>query len=186
MGSMVAKYPQEWKSRREIPNPEIRDAADQYQQARRILGKQPPGTGILLPLMNNAAMAIEPYLKCLADEVIHVPESDELQSFEVYAQANTGGHRFTAILLAIDEDVRNTMESTYVKATDRELKHDLTTIEEALVVSRYPYEPDKDLSRISLQTLMSISEFLQSFVAGLEPRQSIQWKDGSISPVEYL
>ena len=58
--------------------------------------------------------------------------------------------------------------------------------ESALVVSRYPYEPDMDNSRVSLQTLMSIAEFLQSFVASLEPRETIQWSDGSISTVEYL
>ena len=56
---MTGKYPQEWRSRREIPNPRIRDVADQYEQARLLLSTQPPGTGILLPLMNVAAMAME-------------------------------------------------------------------------------------------------------------------------------
>ena len=65
---MTQTFPQEWESRREIPNPQIRDVADQYEQARQILSMQPPGTGILLPLMNTASMAIELYLKCLAGE----------------------------------------------------------------------------------------------------------------------
>ena len=186
MAHIVDKYPQEWRTRREIPNPQIKDSADQYEQARQILAEQPPGAGVLLPLVNNAAMAIELYLKCLAGEAIHVPESDEPQSCVVYAQANTGGHQFTTILCTIDEDIRRQMESIYVKATHRQLKHDLSTSESALVVSRYPYEPDMDISRVSLQTLMSIAEFLQSFVASLEPRETIQWSDGSISTVEYL
>ena len=186
MARTIEKYPQEWKSRREIPNPQIKDAAEQYEQARQILAKQPPGAGVLLPLVNSAAMAIELYLKCLAGEVIEVPESDGLQSCVVYAQANTGGHQFTTILCTTDEDIRRQMESIYLKSTHRHLKHDLSTIEGALVVSRYPYEPDMDISRVCLQTLMSISEFLQSFVASLEPRETIQWSDGSISTVEYL
>ncbi len=180
------KYLQEWRTRREIPNPQIKDAADQYEQARQILAEQPPGAGVLLPLVNNAAMAIELYLKCLAGETIHVPESDERQSCVVYAKANTGGHQFTTILCTIDEDICRQMESIYVKATHRQLKHDLSTIEGALVVSRYPYEPDMDISRVSLQTLMSIAKFLRRFVASLEPRETIQWSDGSISTVEYL
>ena len=184
MGNLAGRHPQAWKTRREIPNPQIRDAADQYEQARRLLENQPQGMGFLLPLMNSAAMAIELYLKCLAGKVIHVPERYGLGGYVVHAQANTGGHKFTTLMCAIEEDVRNLMESSYTKATGKELKHDLGTIEETLVVSRYPYEPDKDPSRVSLQTLMSISEFLQSFVAHLEPRETIQWKDGSISPIE--
>lgn len=186
MANMAGKYSQEWKTRREVPNPQIKDAADQYEQARQILGKQPPGAGVLLPLISTATMAVELYLKCLAGEVIHVPESDDLQSCAVYAQANVGGHKFTTILGEIDEDVQRQMESIYVNATDRELKHDLSTIEGVLVVSRYPYEPDMDLSHVNLQTLMSLSEFLQQFVASLEPTDTIQWNDGSISTVEYL
>ena len=183
---MAEEYPQDWRSRREIPNPQIRDAADQYEQARLILSRQPPGTGVILPRINAAAMAIELYLKCLAGEVVHVPEGDDLQSTVVHAQASTGGHKFTRIFCEIEEDVRCQMESTYVKNTNGELRHDLDTIEDAFVVSRYPYEPDMDLSRISLQTLASIAEFLQNFVASLEPRETIQWSDGNVSPVEYL
>ena len=193
---MADKHPQEWERRREIPNPQIKDVADQYEQARLILSTQPPGTGVLLPLMNAATMAIELYLKCLAGEVVHVreedglktgiPEIDEIQSDRVYAQANTGGHNFGKILCAIDEDVRCRMESIYVNATGRELNHDLRTIDDALVVTRYPYEPNNDLKRISLKSLMSISEFLRYFVASLEPKATIQWRDDSSSIVEYM
>ena len=33
---------------------------------------------------------------------------------------------------------------------------------------------------------MVISEFLQRFVANMEPRETIHWKDGTISTVEYM
>ena len=45
--------------RQEIPNPQILDAADQYEEARKLLAEQPPGSGVLLPLMiftNTAAI----------------------------------------------------------------------------------------------------------------------------------
>ena len=182
---MAGNHPQAWKCRREIPDPQIRDAADQFEEARKILRMQPPGTGVVLPMKNAAAMAIELYLKCLAAEVIHVPESANSQGSLVYAQASTRGHKFTKMFCRIDEDIRSQLEAVYVEATDRELEHDLSTIEDALVVTRYPYEPGKDASRISLQTLASISEFLRKFVASLEPRETIQWKDESSSSVTY-
>ena len=193
---MTDKHPQEWRSRREIPNSQIKDAADQYEQARLILSAQPPGTGVLLPRMNAAVMAIELYLKCLAGEVIHVPEEsglttstpeiDEIASDRVYAQASTRTHNFGKILCTIDEDVRSLLETTYVNETDSEFKRDLITIDDALVVTRYSFEPDKDLKRINIKTLMTISEFLRHFVASLEPRESIQWEDGSVSMVKYM
>ena len=72
---------------------------------------------------------IELYLKCLAGEVVHVPEEDgltigipeieEIASDRVYAQASTRGHNFGKILFAIDEDVRSLLETTYVVATRR-------------------------------------------------------------------
>jgi hypothetical protein len=58
--------------RREIPDPQVRDAADQFEAARRILDAQPPGAGVLCPLMNTAAVAIELYLKCLSAEKVPV------------------------------------------------------------------------------------------------------------------
>ena len=164
---MNGKYPQEWRSRREIPNPQIKGAADQYEQARLLLSTQPPGTGILLPLMNVAAMAIELYLKSLAGEVIHLPESDDLQSYVVYAQENKGSHSFGDILSLLDENLRCDMESTYVNETRRQLEDDFSAIESALVVTRYPYEPDMDLESISLKTLRSLTEIICSCAEGI-------------------
>ena len=139
-------------------------------------------------------MATELYLKCLAGEVVHVPEEtgpptdtspiDEISSDRVYARASRGGHNFRQILDNIDEDVRSLLETTYVKEMGSEFRSDLSTIEDALVVTRYPFEPNHDLERIRLKTLMLISEFLKNFVASLEPRETIQWKDGSITMVE--
>lgn len=181
------QYSQEWKSRREIPNPSIKDAADQYDQARLILKKNPPGIGVLLPMMNAAGMAIELYLKCLAAEVIHIPEQnafrpdmpeiDEVQSYSVHAKANAGGHKFNLILDEIEDDIRCRLESSYGATTERSLREDLSKIDGILVKSRYPYEPQNDPTDINFQILMSLSAFLRCFVANLEPRETIQWKD---------
>ena len=178
------QYPQEWESRREVPNPSIKDAADQYEQARLILSGHPPGTGVLLPMMNAAGMAIELYLKCLAAEVIHIPEQktdtpeiDEPQSYSVHAIANEGGHEFNLILDQINDDIRCRLEYSYKAKTDRSFREDLSTIGGVLVKSRYPYEPQNDPTDINFQILMSLSAFLRCFVANLEPRETIQWKD---------
>ncbi len=38
-----------WSKRQEIPDAQVLDAADQYEEARKLLAKQPPGSGVLLP-----------------------------------------------------------------------------------------------------------------------------------------
>ena len=182
------QHPQEWKSRREIPNPSIKDAADQYEQARLILNKHLlPGTGVLLPMMNAAGMAIELYLKCLAAEVIHIPEKnvfgtgmpeiDKMQSYKVHAKANEGGHKFNLILDKIEDSIQCRLESSYGAKAERSFREDLSKIDGVLVKSRNPYEPENDPPSINFQTLMSLSAFLRRFVANLEPRETIQWKD---------
>ena len=55
---MTRNRAQEWETRREIPDPQVRDAADQYEAARELLSAQPPGSGVLLPLMNTAAVEV--------------------------------------------------------------------------------------------------------------------------------
>ena len=177
-------HPQEWNSRREIPNPQVKDTADQYEQARLILSDQLPGTGVVMPTMNVAGMAIELYLKCLAAEIIHIPEDDDIRtgnpeiddvkSSRVHALANTGGHNFRDILCEIKGNIRGQLESSYEAETKRKLQDDISKISDVLVISRYPYESENDPSGVDYQTLMSLSAFLKHFVDRLEPTEVIR------------
>ena len=172
--------PQEWKSRREVPNPLVKDVADQYEQARLILSRHPHGTGVLLPTMNAAVMAIELYLKCLSAEVIHVPEeepvkTDEVKSYRVYAQAKAGRHDFKRILCGIEDDIQRQLKASYEAKTNRKLQDDLLPIGDALTKSRYPYEHCMDPTDVDFRALMLLSPFLRSFVNNLEPRETIFW-----------
>ena len=63
-----------WIKRQEIPDSQILDVADQYAQAFKLLAEQPLGSGIALPMMNSAAMAVELYLKSLSAELIYVED----------------------------------------------------------------------------------------------------------------
>ena len=164
---------QAWSNRREIPNTQIKDSADQYESARQILHRQPPGSGVLLPLMNVAAMAIELYLKSLIAEVIHVQEPDDSGWSRVHALAE-GRHGYNSILLKIDSDIRHVLESSFRAETGESLKDNLNRVEGALVESRYSYEYGSD-GLPTLGDLMDLSDFLSRFVSRIEPRESIQW-----------
>ena len=51
--------------RLEIPNIVVLDAAEQFYQSAKILKDMPPGSGVLLPMLTNAALAMELYIKSL-------------------------------------------------------------------------------------------------------------------------
>lgn len=179
---MTRNRAQEWKSRREIPDPQVRGAADQYEAARELLSAQPPGSGVLLPLMNTAAVAIELYLKCLSAEKLHVPTGDASGCVKVHAApvlAGRKGHELTALFDAIPDEVRGNLERAFGKfqsATGDGCRDMLARCEGAFSASRYPFEAGSDPSSFDLSTLMRLSGFLREFVAGLEPRETIQWK----------
>lgn len=168
----------EWKSRREIPDPQIRDAADQYEAARELLAGQPPGSGLLLPLMNTSAVAIELYLKCLSAEKVYIPCEDGVEGQLVHSEPAIRGHSLTVLFDKIPDDVRCDLAQAYEErkaAASGDLRHNLSLFEGAFMTTRYPFETQADLSAINLRGLMSLSSFLREFVAAIEHRETIQW-----------
>ena len=174
-----------WKKRQAIPDPQVLDAAQQYETARGILwAAAQPGTGILLPLMNTAAMAIELYLKSLSAEVVHVAD-EGLPGVSVYAKpavTNRKGHVLAGLLDELDDDIRALLEAAYAEALQPTLKQQpglrdvLAGIDGAMVASRYPFEPDKDITKYKLDHLMRVPTFLDEFTRNLEPRDRIKWQ----------
>jgi hypothetical protein len=107
-----------WSKRQEIPDPQVLDAADQYEDARKLLAKQ---RGVLLPLMNTAAMAVELYLKCLSAELIYIEDEYMPDVSRVYAAptiAKGQGHGLVVLLNAMPKDIRGSL----IEAFDAEFR----------------------------------------------------------------
>jgi hypothetical protein len=132
--------------------------------------------------MNTAAVAIELYLKCLSAEKLHVPTGDVSGCVTVHAApvlAGRKGHELAALFDEVPDEVRDDLERAFRKfnsATGDSCRDMLAQCEGAFAASRYPFEAGSHLSSFDLSTLMRLSEFLHKFVAGLEPRETIQWK----------
>jgi hypothetical protein len=175
---MSKRNAQEWKSRRQIPDPQIKDAADQYEAGRQLLDKQPPESGVLLPLMNASTVAIELYLKCLSAEKVHVPTNDGWGGCMVNSEP-AWGHILTELFDKIPDDVRSDLTKTFAEsqpAASNSLRDMLTSVEGAFMTTRYPFEAGANISSIDLRGLMLLSYFLHEYVARLTPRETIQWK----------
>jgi hypothetical protein len=167
---------QPWKRRPEIPDAQIKDAADQYESARRLLAGRDPGSGVLLPLMNVAAIAIELYLKCLSAELEFTAIDDDIGGYLVTA-APQRGHNLLVLLDKIPDDIRTDLESAFrTRSGALELRDALSRCDGAFAASRYPFERGADLTTYPLHLLMQCSEFFSELVAKLEPHDRIQWR----------
>jgi hypothetical protein len=75
--------------------------------------KQPPGSGVLLPLVNTAAISIELYLKSLSAERIYIADTDMPEISTVSAYAERTGHCLKTPFNAISEDIRTELTAAF-------------------------------------------------------------------------
>jgi len=165
-----------WKKRQEIPDPQVRDAADQFDDARLLLDAQPPGSGLLLPLLNNAVVALELYLKSLSAVTVHTPIPGFPGGSIVTAEAEIKGHGLVRLLKSIPGDVRKSLEQEY-KTTHpgRVLQEALIQYEGLFAASRFAFEKSKKLDKYLLSPLMELCSFFRDFVSRIEPSERIEW-----------
>jgi len=170
--------PQPWFKRQEIPDPQIRSAADQFETARRLLDAQPPLAGVLYPLMNTAAVAIELYLKCLSAEKVY---TDAGRGWSKVSATPQVGHDLTRLPDKVEADLRDEIDRAFSAEFPAfgglSFRAALERCEGTFEISRYPFEPDHDLSKRPMALLMECSHFLQQFVSKLHTRETIQWTD---------
>jgi len=166
---------QAWSKRQEIPDPQVRDAAVQFELARQLLWAQPVGFGLLYPLINTAAVAIELYLKCLSAEKVY----GELETgwAKVWAKPSRFDHRLIDLLERVDGDLQKELDHSFraeLSAFDGlSFRDALSRFEGAFEDSRYPYEQHRDLPKYPLDLLMAYSKFLGQFVAKLQTREHV-------------
>lgn len=167
-----------WKKRQEIPDPQVRDAADQYEAAHRLLEAQPHGSGVLLPSINTAAVAIELYLKSLSARKVYSPSCGPAAGYTVHADPalrGRDGHRLQALLEEVPEDIRSDVEAAFARATTGVLREALGRCEQSFVVSRFPFEGGSCVSQLDLSVLRQVVRFLHNFIADRQPVERIEW-----------
>jgi hypothetical protein len=157
-------------SGREIPDPQVKDAADQYDEARRVLEALGPFSGVVLPLLNNSIVAVELYLKSLNAERIYLP-SPYPNWLEVRAKPQRG-HELEVLLDAIPKEYREPLEREFRERFSAELRGTLCSYEQLFQESRYPYKEDVNISSYPLAPLMKLCEFLCEYIQHIEPRFS--------------
>ena len=173
-----------WTKRQEIPDIQIRDAANQYERAAKLLAEQPLENVEILPLMNTAAMAVEFYLKSLSAELIYIKDDLMPEASLVYSKPaiTTGkaGHGLVGLLEVIPPRVRCLLNDDFDAALGAGWNTDLQSVledfEGVFKETRYPFEPGCDITRYNHGYLLRLADFLGHFVRNLPPMSLIDWK----------
>jgi hypothetical protein len=151
----------------EIPNPQVLDVARQYREGFCLLIRQPLGSGVLLPALHCAAIALELYLKALSAHEVEVPNTGPVGGAYIYARSPSKSHRLEELFDQTPDDVRERIEKASAHVPG--LKHFSGGVREAFqsyspmfVASRYPFEPDRRFGDIDIGTLDELLQLLDS------------------------
>ena len=138
---------------REIPNPQVLDAAKQFRDGFSVMLAQPPLSGVLLPALHCASIALELYLKALSARDLEVPDSAFPGGAYIYAKASTQSHKLQELF------------------DHARLSRHFYTVREALeahnamfMASRYPFEPSSELSNVDIGALGEMLALLDTAI----------------------
>lgn len=150
--------------RPEIPNPQVKDVADQFFDAHRKLNEVQGGT--LMPMLHCGMIAIELYLKSLR------ADDDDVAEGEGWVKRHakpTSGHRPTHLFNRLYPDIQACLESEFqCIAPGVDLRETLRNVEFAFTASRYPYESSREFAGEAMGEIDLLASFLSEFVLRLQ------------------
>jgi hypothetical protein len=158
----------------EIPNPQVLDAAKQFRDGFRLMIQQPPFSGVLLPALHCASIALELYLKSLSAREVEVPDPLFAGSEYIHARSSAKSHRLEDLFDRALPDIQQLIE----KASGRfsrlsrfsDVRDALKAHNEMFMASRYPFEPGSELSGIGIETLDELLQLLDDVIRKLPHR----------------
>ncbi|EGR1835154.1 hypothetical protein IG521_13770 [Vibrio cholerae] len=141
----------------EIPNSSVLDSAEQFYDGAEFLRQLPPMSGVLLPMITNAALAIELYIKSLCVRSIikdYKNFGNDVCGGRVIGEPLTKGHNLSSLLINIGNadkynigiKIKNNIESLYadgvIQYSFTELVELVKPYDNLFVEARYAYEND--------------------------------------------
>lgn len=158
----------------EIPNPQVLDAAKQFRDGFQLMIEQPPFSGVLLPALHCASIALELYLKSLSAREVEVPDTSFGEGAYIHARSSVISHRLEDLFDRASPDIQQLIE----KASGRfsrlsrfsGVRDALKAHNEMFMASRYPFEPGSELSGIRIETLDELLQLLDDVIRKLPHR----------------
>lgn len=169
------KFPDSEYIQLEIPNSSVLDSAEQFYNGAKKLKDLPPMSGILLPKITNAALALELYAKCLnAWNIIPDYQSYGGAVFggEIKGKPKKTGHRISEILKDYDQDliveINRLFKEEHIPLCFTDLVSRLKVYDNLFMQVRYSYENDC-LDSLNLADLWEVIDIMREIVFNITP-----------------
>jgi hypothetical protein len=171
----MKKIPNAQYVQMEIPNLSVLDSAEQYYDGAIILKKQPPLSGVLLPQLTNAALAMELYAKSLNTWSI----IENYQSYgngvfggPVKGKPRSRGHAISAIIAdyipELIEEINRMHRDLTIPFNHAELIDEFRKYDNFFENIRYSYENDC-LNEFELHDFWQAVELMRLIVKSVNP-----------------
>jgi len=143
-------------------NSQIKDAAQQYLKASNLLREQGAFSGVVLPLIVNAAFSIELFLKAANSSDIHNLILDD-DCYVITAKPNKFGHGLSTLFESLDTRIRQDMSNKYTSEVGGDLTQVLHKYSETFEKIRYIFEDSAAISSIDITELLAVANFMESY-----------------------
>jgi hypothetical protein len=166
--------------KKEVPDPQVKDVADQFFDAAEILWV--PHSGVLIPAIINSVLAIELYLKALnAYSVIKNLRDygSGIRGGLVTVEPETSRHELIKIFDVLDGDVKHALETAFARSSiftsGSNFKDCLSAYDDVFIKVRYVYEDSSSFRRVNINELQQLIKLMRSVVESL-PRKTMVLK----------
>ncbi|MFQ2614755.1 hypothetical protein [Aeromonas caviae] len=161
--------------RLEIPNLMVFDSAEQFYDGAKILNELPPGSGVLLPIITSAALALELYIKSLNVRSV-------IEDYRAYKNGGYGGrvkeipfkgtHVLSTLLNSVIDEIKRDVDGLFKDGVITHSFCDLVELvgpyDSLFVQVRYYYENDV-LSNLNITELFECIEIVRNVITKITP-----------------
>ena len=166
-----------------IPDPQVRDVADQFFDAAELLWAQPPGSGVVVPAIINSVLAIELYFKSLTAYSV-------IKNIEDYGNGVSGGivtvereksgktgHELTDLFDAMEDWIKDELENKFLGSSiynsTSKFRGCLSTYDSVFVKVRYVYEDSSYFKSVNINELQELMKLTRTTVESLPGKATV-------------
>jgi hypothetical protein len=158
----------------EIPNPHVLDSAEQFYDGASVLNEMPPGSGVLLPFLTTAVLAMELYIKSMTSWSVTKDYQDYGNGVSggiVSAEPQQRGHELSNLLNSVLPEVKDNINALHSKKVIEcnfdGLIEQVKKYDRLFVDVRYSYE-NECLKDLNLSELWSSVKLLRLVVNSID------------------
>ncbi len=131
--------------------------------------QQPPFSGVLLPALHCASVALELYLKSLSAREVEIPDTVLAGGAYIHAQSTAKSHWLEDLFEQAPPDIQQLIEEASGRFPRLRrfsgVRKALKAHNPIFMASRYPFEPSSELNGVEIEALDELLRLLDDAIS---------------------